>query len=619
MQRLIAFLVAGIVLFFGAPPAHISAQGVGTPSVGATYEVYIPVANRQRIPLPPGSWTVNNIIDEKKSFFSSSEPTVVLLNQDPASVFKSVVLSYSFSSAQAQSSRGACFQKKSALAFAQDLTEGNATNPARCSRAFDLSGLQDLLTNITQDERSWADITSKFPTKVWRDHSNGLLLFQSEIRGGRGVVRIDILIGADQIFSEFKSYKDAFTRFDGYGQQLLEWRGRFMNELEGGFLRGRVPLSRNLAFLEQGNDSTASDAAFLQALGPEFQVPTKPSGEGLDSEEAKVQAQMAAWASSLPRTESRPVPTPLAASPSSSKPVTVEVQREIVSKLSSGELAAEKEAENARLAQELARLRAELDTELRAKEAQQKPAKAKQSIEKATQPVTRRALLIGNDNYIAVPKLNNAREDARAMSRALEKLGFKVTLRTDLNERQTKEVLRTFKEQVQGGDEVVFFFAGHGIQISGSNYLLPVDTRSISEAQVRDESIPLQRVLDDIEETKARFTLAIIDACRDNPFKVAGRSIGGRGLAPTSAATGQMVIFSAGAGQQALDRLGDNDRNPNGVFTRVLIREMEREGVAVDRILRNVRSEVVRLAKSVGHEQVPALYDQALGDFYFKQ
>ena len=129
----------------------------------------------------------------------------------------------------------------------------------------------------------------------------------------------------------------------------------------------------------------------------------------------------------------------------------------------------------------------------------------------------------------------------------------------------------------------------------------------------------MQRILDDLQEKRAKFSLAIVDACRDNPFKGAGRAIGGRGLAPTTAATGQMIMFSAGNGQQALDKLGEQDRERNGLFTRVLVREMTKPGVTVDRVLRNVRNEVVSLAKSVGHEQTPALYDQAVGDFYFKQ
>jgi len=229
------------------------------------------------------------------------------------------------------------------------------------------------------------------------------------------------------------------------------------------------------------------------------------------------------------------------------------------------------------------------------------------------------ALVIGNDTYQKVSPLRNARADARAMAQSLERAGFRVTLRIDAGERAMKEAVRTFKAQIAGGGaEAVFFFAGHGVQLGGGNYLLPADIGSDNEEQVKDDAVSLQRVLDDMQEQKARFALAIIDACRNNPFRSSGRAIGGRGLAPTTAASGQVVLFSAGAGQLALDRLNERDTHPNGLFTRIFLREMERPGIAVDQLLRNVREEVVQLAKSVGHEQVPALYDQAIGRFYFR-
>ena len=236
-----------------------------------------------------------------------------------------------------------------------------------------------------------------------------------------------------------------------------------------------------------------------------------------------------------------------------------------------------------------------------------------------TTMANRKALVIGNDTYKSVTKLLNAREDAKAIASNLTAVGYKVTLQLDLNEKEMKAALRTFSSQVQGGDEVMFFFAGHGVQLGATNYLLPTDIGGESEAQVKDEAIQLQRVLDDMTEKKAKFTLAMIDACRDNPFKSMGRNIGGRGLAPTTAATGQMVVFSAGSGQQALDRLGSTDKNKNGVFTRTFLKEMQKSGVSIDRIVKNVRNEVAELAKTIGHEQVPAIYDQVLGDFYFKK
>ena len=232
---------------------------------------------------------------------------------------------------------------------------------------------------------------------------------------------------------------------------------------------------------------------------------------------------------------------------------------------------------------------------------------------------TRRALVIGNDNYQSVPKLLNAREDAQAMARSLTDMGFQVQLELDLRERNMRAALRQFKSRVEGGDEVIIFFAGHGVQLGGTNYLLPVDITGENEEQIRDESIQLQRILDDMTEKRAKFTLAMLDACRDNPFKGSGRSIGSRGLAPTNAATGQMVIFSAGTGQQALDKLGPNDPEKNGLFTRVFLKEMQKPGISVDRILRNVRTEVVNLAKTVGHDQVPAIYDQVVGEYFLKR
>jgi uncharacterized caspase-like protein len=117
------------------------------------------------------------------------------------------------------------------------------------------------------------------------------------------------------------------------------------------------------------------------------------------------------------------------------------------------------------------------------------------------------------------------------MAENLQGVGYQVTLNLDLSEREMKTVLRNFSAQVEGGDEVVFFFAGHGVQLGSSNYLLPIDVVGESEAQIKDEAIQLQRILDDMSDRKAKLTLAMIDACRDNPFKTSGRAIGGRGLA----------------------------------------------------------------------------------------
>ncbi len=275
------------------------------------------------------------------------------------------------------------------------------------------------------------------------------------------------------------------------------------------------------------------------------------------------------------------------------------------------------------LTAELARLRAEAAAAAAAVAANASPAKPTVAEVQAAEPVyaNRKALVMGNDSYKAVAKLQNAREDARLMAQSLTQVGYQVTLKLDLTEKDMKSALRGFKNQVEAGDEVAIFYAGHGVQLANSNYLIPIDVAGQDEEQIKDEGIALQRLLDDMTDKKVKFTLAMIDACRDNPFKSNGRALGGgaRGLAPTTAATGQMVVFSAGSGQQALDKLGPNDKDKNGLFTRIFAREMQKPSVTIDRVVRSVRTEVVKLARSVGHDQVPAIYDQVVGEFYFRK
>jgi hypothetical protein len=235
----------------------------------------------------------------------------------------------------------------------------------------------------------------------------------------------------------------------------------------------------------------------------------------------------------------------------------------------------------------------------------------------------RRALIIGNDSYKYADPLKNAREDARAMAAELKGFGYEVSLHLDQSQKSMQAALRDFRDKVNAGDEVLFYFSGHAVEIDGKNFLTPVDTIGISQNQLADDSIDLKSaVLDPLTTKKVKLTLALIDACRDNPFlKTAStRSTSNtRGLAPTTPATGQLIVYSAGSGQTALDRLGPNDKDKNGVFTRVLLSEMKKSNVPIHQVIRNVRSEVVKLARSIGHDQVPAIYDQVDGDFYFKK
>ncbi len=226
------------------------------------------------------------------------------------------------------------------------------------------------------------------------------------------------------------------------------------------------------------------------------------------------------------------------------------------------------------------------------------------------------ALVIGNNDYRQVDRLRTAAADARAMAHEFRQLGFEVIERIDLDQRGMKAALRDFVQRIANGGVGAFYFAGHGVQDGGNNYLLPVDVGALKDlAALPDEGVELNsEVMARVGQSGAKFTLLVIDACRDNPFpKRAGRSIGGaRGLTTVaSTPEGMVVIYSAGVGQQALDRLGENDADPNGVFAREFIREMRKPGVEVAEIVRNVRTRVKDLAARIRHEQTPAIYIQA--------
>ncbi|HUI19135.1 MAG TPA: caspase family protein [Alphaproteobacteria bacterium] len=232
------------------------------------------------------------------------------------------------------------------------------------------------------------------------------------------------------------------------------------------------------------------------------------------------------------------------------------------------------------------------------------------------------ALVIGNNAYRHVRSLEKTLNDARAVAGALRDVGFEVLERENLDRRGMNQALTEFVERISGGGVGVFYYAGHGVQIGGSNYLIPVDEPALGNAEeLRDDAIDLGRILERLTEAKAKLDIVILDACRDDPFpKVAGRSLGGtRGLAIPAAPNGILILYSAGVNQIALDTLGPSDNDPNGLFTRKLLPLIEKPGLRLDEAVRRIRREVSAAARSVGQEQNPAIYDQTDGDFYFVQ
>ncbi len=190
------------------------------------------------------------------------------------------------------------------------------------------------------------------------------------------------------------------------------------------------------------------------------------------------------------------------------------------------------------------------------------------------------ALVIGNNDYQNVPKLQKAVNDARTMGDTLRQLGFEVMVAENQDRRQFSQTLLAFDDAVGPGDTAFFFYAGHGFEIAGQNYLLPTDVPAATEGQeelVRDASVLADRIVERLQNRKVRTSILVFDACRNNPFERTGtRSVaGGGGLAPmTQLPEGVFSIFSAGYKQTALDRLSNDDDSPNSVFTRTFARSL---------------------------------------------
>jgi Caspase domain len=229
------------------------------------------------------------------------------------------------------------------------------------------------------------------------------------------------------------------------------------------------------------------------------------------------------------------------------------------------------------------------------------------------------ALVVGNDQYSNIPQLRKAVNDARTMGETLKKLGFAVLVAENQNRKGLSETLLAFDRMIEKGDTAFFFFAGHGFEIGGENYLLPTDVPSATVGQeelIRDGAIAAERIITRVQTRGAGTAIFVFDACRNNPFERTGvRALSGSGgLAAMTPPEGVFVIYSAGAKQTALDRLSNDDTNPNSVFTRNFSKTLVEPGLNLVQIAKRTQSEVRDLAQGIRHLQTPAYYDQIVGD-----
>lgn len=216
------------------------------------------------------------------------------------------------------------------------------------------------------------------------------------------------------------------------------------------------------------------------------------------------------------------------------------------------------------------------------------------------------ALVVGNTKYARGP-LKNPANDARAMAARLEQLGFSVDLVLDANRTQFDHALTNFRHRLSQEAVGLFYFAGHGLQIEGGNYLLPLDFSGQDEVDLRHEAESADEIQSMMEQTPARLRILILDACRDSPFRSGVRSIH-QGLAAMNPARGTFIAFSTSPGGVA----SDNGDGNNGLFTSALLAAMRQPGLSLTEMMDWVREKVDNAS---GHTQLPWSLSAVVGRF----
>jgi|GEM_PF-2023187 len=228
------------------------------------------------------------------------------------------------------------------------------------------------------------------------------------------------------------------------------------------------------------------------------------------------------------------------------------------------------------------------------------------------------ALIIGNGAYRANVPLSNPPNDAAAMDAALRSIGFDVATVRDADHRTMAQAIRSFGDRAAGAEVALFFYAGHGLQMFGENFLIPVDAQIEEPNDLHYEAFTLSLVLAEMEEGGPGLSVVVLDACRNNPMvrRLArfsdnlGRSVGvGDGLARTRAGTGTLIAYATAPGELALD--GDGRHSP---FTQALVRWVVEPDLEVGLMFRRVRESVVDSTDGV---QVPWVEESIIGEFYF--
>jgi uncharacterized caspase-like protein len=244
------------------------------------------------------------------------------------------------------------------------------------------------------------------------------------------------------------------------------------------------------------------------------------------------------------------------------------------------------------------------------------PAQEADRTVRGTPPERRVALVVGNGAYETVGTLANPVNDAVAMSGTLSRLGFEVIEKHNLGVTQMREALRNFEEKANGADWALVYFAGHGMEMNGRNWLVPVDAKLSRSTDLPDEAVLLDHVLERLSGAR-KLRMVVLDACRTSPFLARMAMTRGMertvrfGLAPIEPSFGEVVFYAARHGNVAKDGSGGNSP-----FADALVKHMGEEGMELGRFFRRVTSSVI---EATGNQQEPFHYGRIPdADFYFK-
>ncbi len=219
------------------------------------------------------------------------------------------------------------------------------------------------------------------------------------------------------------------------------------------------------------------------------------------------------------------------------------------------------------------------------------------------------AFVIGNADYTSATKLKNPINDVNSISKTLKALGFEVYTYKNLDLNNFKNSITDFENKISKGSVSLFYFAGHGIQSNGINYLIPIDANPQYEEDFEIQCININSILKKLKKNENNANIVILDACRNNPFTTSETT--NSGLAMMSAPLGTFIAFAADANQVALD--GDGN---NGLFTQELLNNMKTQGIKIEDVFKRTRKAV---SEKSGGIQEPTDYSKLTVDFYFKK